>query len=545
MKFVRFYSIRTIPKFYFNNNEIPKNIPAIPTHEIFTKYEFLNHPKPGLVNWLPLGLAMLNKLESLIHRRMKEAGAEELSLSLLSHSSLWEKTGRWLGSELFKLEDSQNHAYCLAATCEEEITNLVKNSLISYKNYPLIFYQIKTKFRDEKRPRSGLLRGREFVMKDAYSFDLDEKHAMESYKSMVLAYYKIFTDLRLPFVKADADTGEIGGSLSHEWHYLHKTAGEDTLFTCNHCGHSSNIEKTLSYPKGEGQSLDVSVRYYTNYDKNLLICAYWPSDREFRPAFLKEDIPDIDLDFTNEDEVLYYFSNEETLIGKKIVRVMDARLNSRSNFPDFPINFVNRSLMTTLVDVPLVTAEEGDTCPKCEEGTLNKSKSIEIGHTFYLGDKYSKSLDFKVSDKEVLMGCYGIGLSRIIAAIGEVNRDEVGLNWPSVISPWDITVIDLGAGNDQVYESLDSLDYRVDNRDAGLGKKIKQSNLIGIPLTVIIGKSFPLVEVEIRGKFYTEGELAWQKLFGSKDFEWKVEGEKHFVHVDGLERVLKAFLKDM
>lgn len=488
---------------------------------------------------------MLKKLESVIHSRMKQAGAEELSLSLISHSSLWEKSGRWLGTELFKLQDSQKNDYCLAATCEEEITTLVKNSQISYKNYPLIFYQIKTKFRDEKRPRSGLLRGRDFVMKDAYSFDLNEENAMETYNKMVLAYYKIFGDLKLPFVKADADTGDIGGSLSHEWHYLHKTAGEDTLYTCNNCGESSNIEKTLSYPKEEVKVDKVSVRYFTNFDRDLLICAYWPSDRVLQPTFLKEEVLDIDLSLLDEQKVLSYFTNEESLIDKKIVRIMDARLNSQSNFPDFPISFINRSLITTLVDIPIVSAVEGEICHKCEDGELTKHKSIEIGHTFYLGDKYTKSFDFKVGDDHVVMGCYGIGLSRIIAAIGEINRDEHGLNWPSVISPWDVTVIDLGTATDKVYDSLDGIDYRLDGRDTGMGKKIRQSNLVGIPLTVIIGKKYPLVEIEVRGKFYADGELSWKKLYAEKDFDWEVEENKHYVHVDGLKRVLKALLHDM
>ena len=225
---VRFTHTSTVPKLYLNNVELSGNdLTGIPTHELFTKFGFINHPKPGLVHWLPVGLAISQNVSRVIHRRMRECNAEEINLSLLSSSQLWQETGRWDNSELFKLKDSSKNDFCLVATCEEEITKLIGANLNSYKNLPLLYYQINEKFRDEKRPRSGLLRGREFLMKDAYSFDLNEEAAMKTYNKVVDAYYKIFQDLRIPFVKADADTGEIGGTLSHEWHYLHKV-GEDT-----------------------------------------------------------------------------------------------------------------------------------------------------------------------------------------------------------------------------------------------------------------------------------------------------------------------------
>ncbi|ODV67843.1 prolyl-tRNA synthetase [Hyphopichia burtonii NRRL Y-1933] len=550
----RYLHIKRVPKLYFSNNEIP-NV-SIPTHELFTKTGFFTHPKPGLVNWLNIGLSSINKIKKIIHHRMKEIDGEEINLSLLSHSSLWEKTNRWSNNELFKLKDSNLQNYCLVATCEEEITQFVKENLKSYKNLPITYYQINEKFRDEKRPRSGLLRGREFIMKDAYSFDINEANAMQTYEKVIGAYYKIFQDLKIPFVKAEADTGDIGGSLSHEWHYLHKSAGEDTLFTCNNCNHSSNIEKTLSYPKSEEEHSQVDVKYFTTTDQNTLICAYWPNSRILNPQFIKEEIPDLDLSFDNQQEILNIFSNEDTLINKKIVRIMDSRLNSRSNFPDFPINFINRSLMTTLTDIPIVLANEGEVCFECEEGTLDKFKSIEVGHTFYLGDKYTKSLNCSIDlpnigESNLVMGCYGIGVSRILAAIGEINRDSKGFNWPSIISPWDITIIDLNNGNEKFYELLNEnfIDYRLDNRNGvGLGKKIKQSNLIGIPLTIIIGKNYPIIEIEIRGKRYSNSGH-WQSLYQSKDFHWQIikdtNQEKHLVHINGLVKVIKSLLKDM
>lgn len=568
--------IKTVPKLYFTNNEIPSNLNKTPTHELFNKSQFFIHPKPGLVHWLPIGISILNKLTGVIENRMNEIGGEQLKLSNLSHSSLWELTSRWENNELFKLTDSQDQKFCLVATCEEEITQLVSQQINSYKSLPLIFYQINDKFRDEKRPRSGLLRGREFLMKDAYSFDINETNAMITYNNVVGAYYKIFQDLNIPFIKADADTGDIGGSLSHEWHYLHKSAGEDTLFTCDHCNHSSNLEKTLSFPIEEQTINEVSVKYYKTFDDDTLICVYWPSNRILQPNFLKFEIPDIDLSEYNETELLSQFNNQETAILKKIIRIMDSRLNSNSNFPDFPINFINRSLITTLTDIPLVSAEEGELCYHCEEGTLTKHKSIEVGHTFYLGDKYSQALncnidipqeDGKLLNSPMMMGCYGIGVSRIIAAIGEINRDEKGFRWPSIISPWDLTIINLNLNkNNQIeiedknenfnkfYSMLNenNIDYRLDNREKiGLGKKIKQSNLIGIPLTIIIGSNWPIIEIEIRGLKIKGLEKNWKNLYNEKTFDWDIiynengDDIKHLVHIDGFVKVVKCLLQSM
>lgn len=556
---------RTVPKLYHVSNELlnPKFLVDIPTHELFTNLLYVNHPKPGLVNWMPMGMAVLNKVKALVHRNIQAAGAEEVSLSALSNSSLWEITGRWSGKELFKLKDSSGSDYCLAPTCEEEITNLVKTNLRSYKSLPLLYYQINTKFRDEKRPRSGLLRSRDFIMKDAYSFDVSEEDALHTYEKLVQAYYRVFEELKVPFVKAEADTGEIGGSLSHEWHYLHST-GEDTLYTCSECGNTLNVEKTLSYPHEEQQHDNVAVRYFTTIDRNMLVCAYFPVSRELMPSFLKSDIPDIDLSGSlTEDEILDLFRDEETLISKRIVRVMDSRLNSRSNFPDFPIKFINRSLITTLTDIPMVAAEEGELCALCEEGDLRKSRAIEVGHTFFLGDKYSRALgcsvdvprpDGTMEKRDVLMGCYGIGISRIIASIAEINRDEHGLRWPSVIAPWQVTVVNANTASkgEEVVAALEraNIDSRVDDREkVGLGRKIKESNAMGIPLVVIVGKNYPLVEVEVRGLRYGD-RLTWRELYEEKDFEWEVEEEngvdtRHRVHGEHVGKVVEALLADM
>lgn len=557
----RFLHIKKVPKLYGNQLSKFKYSNDIPTHELLTKLGFINYPRSGLVNWSKSGLLIQNKISSIIRSRMDEIDFEELSLSLISYKKLWQDTGRWdKSSEIFKLVGDE---YLLVPTAEEEITEYVNKNLESYKQLPILVYQINPKFRNEKRPRGGLLRGKEFLMKDAYSFDLDEARAMETYEKVVGAYHKIFGDLRIPYVKAQADSGDIGGSLSHEWHYLNET-GEDTVFKCDSCSHTSNVEKTLSYPKDVDELADISVKYFITEDKSTLICAYYPTNRILEPKFIQNEIPDLDLNETNQEEILKEFETDD--LSKRIIRVMDSRLSSRSRFPDFPIGFINRSLITTLTDIPIVLAEEGEICAQCEDGEISATNAIEVGHTFYLGEKYSKPLNCKIDvptpdgsmqQQTISMGCYGIGISRIIAAIAQINRDSKGLNWPRIIAPWELTVVEVGKDEErskEVFKLLNhaKIDYRLDDRNESMGKKLKQSNLMGIPLSIILGKHYPIVEIEVRGKKY---QHTWKHAFEKHkdEFDWKVEYDgdndsidmKHYVHKDGLTTVVNSLLNDM
>lgn len=515
----RYLHIKKVPKLYINKfNEA--NIKNIPTHEVFNKFGFLNNFKPGLVNWMPSGLLIVNKLKQVISRRMNEVGAEEVSLSLLSHNSLWQKTGRWGNTELFKLQDSHDTDYCLSPTSEEEVTNLVKNNVNSYKDYPILYYQIHEKFRDEKRPRMGLLRSREFMMKDAYSFDINDEEAKKSYDHVVEAYHKIFQDLKVPFVKAIADTGDIGGSLSHEWHYIDKS-GEDTLFTCTNCNATSNIEKTLSTTdtKHEG---DISVKYFSNHDDGTVLRVHYPSNRQFEEGFL----------------TTVYGNITPTHETNDAVDVFDTRIDNKG--------------------IPIVTSEENEICYSCQSGRLVEHRAIEVGHTFYLGQKYSEPLDLTVSvpdetgklqpPQPVIMGCYGIGISRIIAAVAEVTRDDIGFKWPAVMAPWHVTVIKTPSfkSDDFIFTNLASIDYRLDDRKGNLGGKITDSNRMGIPLVVILGKQFPTVEIEVRGIVYGD---SWRQVYSNRDFTWDIHHhqnhQKHYTTAEALPKVIDALLKDM
>lgn len=468
---------------------------------------------------------MLNKLKNVVNNRLQQVNAEEVSISILSHSKLWQLTNRWNNNELFKLTDSSNQQYCLSPTSEEEITNLVKQNVTSYKELPLIYYQIHEKFRDEIRPRMGLLRSREFLMKDAYSFDINEKEALKSYNTMVQVYHNIFNDLKLPYVKAVADSGDIGGSLSHEWHYLHES-GEDTLFKCTNdqCNHISNLEKTLSEPKVVDP--DIATEAVFVRAPNKVYKVLYPKHRQFDLNLLKLFYPDVEAIVPEAEG--------------EITEVYDSRVSSEG--------------------IPLVTSEAGEICYQCHEGELVTHRAIEVGHTFYLGDKYSKPLDLTIPvpvsnqliNQTLVMGCYGIGISRIIASIAEITRDSNGFKWPRIISPWDVTIIESNTLTEDcldIYKSLQAsnIDYRLDTRSQiNLGKKINQSNMIGIPLVVIIGKNYPKIEIEVRGNRYTK---KWQELYESRDFEWEVtqrgETEKHLVHKQRLGQVLATLLNDM
>lgn len=495
---------------------------------------------------------------------MREIDALEVSLSSLSGSSLWQKTGRWNNTEMFKLKDSKGKDFCLVPTCEEEITQLISNDLVSHKNLPLLVYQMTRKYRDEKRPRAGLLRGREFIMKDAYSFHLSKKSAMEMFDKVNGLYRRIFQDLKVPFVSAQADSGDIGGDLSLEWHYLHEN-GEDSLFTCTSCGTVSNLEKCLS--TSEQKSDEVDVSYFTNSDRDTLFCLYYPKGRKLVPLFAKEHI-DIDLSFTDESKILSEFQqSEDSFLTKSIVRVMDPRLHDRSNFPDLEVPY-HRGSFSTLTDVPLVEADEGDICFECGEGSLLKDKAIEVAHTFFLADRYSKPLSANIKDEngEVVnleMGCYGIGVSRLVAAIVEMTRDELGLRWPASVAPYQLTFIvapgeesDKNTGiMDVIANSLISEGFRIQKdlrENVSFGRKILDSKSTGIPLQVIIGKKYPLVEIEVRGERFQDTKLKYEELYEStkEQYQWEIVKnemvkEKHVLHIDGLADVVRALLEDL
>lgn len=561
-------------RFYhaFQPRKISKDaIETLPSHELLQYLGFLKQTQSGLVNWLPIGLRSLNKVENIVRHRMNEAGdGMEVQLSTISPKSLWETTGRWSNTELFKLKDARKAEFCLTPTCEEDITHLMKNYISTYKDMPLLVYQITRKYRDELRPRGGLLRGREFLMKDAYSFTSNKEDALNMFERVNAVYDMIFTDLGIPYLSAWADSGDIGGDLSKEYHYIH-SSGEDTLLTCDSCGVSSNVEKCESFPQENGTHTgEVSVKYALNKDHDTLICFYYPVGRQLNWNLALEaaehDLDGSMKDQSNEELLKVFQESNEDVMFSRVLRVMDCRLNSRSDFPDFPLKQYLKSNFGQIDDVSLVEAHEGEICGLCDEGTLQGNKTIEVGHTFHLGTKYSEALAAQFTDRDnkslaIEMGCYGIGVSRLLGAIGEITRDKYGFRWPSSVAPYQVSIC-VAPGNDeikrQIVEALgDTQSGQIMDKfhdKLGLGARITYSHAIGVPLCVIAGpKNWPNVEIEVRGhNWLSESTPTWreshQKL---KDtLQWEVTEtdtgrEKHVVTIEHLSRVIALISKDL
>lgn len=546
-----------------SNNLSRKDIEKLTTSELLCKLGFIAQPNAGLVHWLPLGKGVLDNVNNIVRKRHNENKCVEVELSSISHSSIWDKTNRWNNNELFKIGE-----YCLAATAEEEITTLVTPYLNSYKKMPFIGYQITRKYRNEKRSRGGLLRGREFYMKDAYSFDIGETEALKSFNSMNETYEKIFNDLRLPWVKANADSGDIGGDLSYEWHIVSEI-GEDDIVKCNNCGSCGNVERSHSIKGEDGKFVEESdVKYFLSKE-NELICIYFPKGRKLSMKFVKEeDLVDFNEQLMNKDEIINKFveNNEQNDGLVTIFRLIDKQVGPGTKMPDLPDNVkFNKNHMITFQELDITESQEGDHCDSCKEGTLVNMKGVEVGHTFYLGTKYSKPLEGNFIDKDnkkkpYYMGCYGIGISRIIGVIADILRDNNGLRWPNIIAPIQVSIINKNTKKnddddvkfeDTLVKELQNKNIRVENDDSdkiSFGKKLNKSKMIGVPLQVIVGVNEGIVEIETRGCLFSEEFRKIKEIEGDK-WGWEIisksNGEKHIVKKEYASKVIEILLKDM
>ena len=549
------------------------------TPDLLEHLNYVKKTQSGLFQYLPLGKRTIDKLNRLIHSKLQnELGAVYLELSSLSSKKLWDKTGRWnkQGKELFKLKDNKGSDFCLIATCEEDITNLMENYIKSYKDMPFVVYQLNKKYRDEKRPRGGLLRGREFLMMDAYSFAATVKESREIFNKTNKVYDSIFKALKVPYTKAWADNGGMGGDVSMEFHFVDKS-GEDTLFECSNCHNTTTQEKTESFPLVEGQeSGDVDVNYALSKDHHTLICYYFPKGRRLNwNLALKAIDHDVDSNLTllSNNRILDIFERDnKDLMFAKFIRVMDCRINSKSKFPDFPFKFYLKNNFGQIDGISIVDAVDKERCVECNYGTLKAFQSIEIGHTFVLGTKYSKPMNLKFMDKNnnkinnyVEMGCYGIGVSRIVGSLAQMLRDERGLNWPVTIAPYLVSVCAVESNGSSLTSKITeklSLSpilkndiYHSFGSDMTLGTQINISHSLGIPLAVIVGpKSWPRIEIEVRRKPIIPKDPKWKEIYEQKkeEYDWEViepsndkHLEKHIVSQDHASSVIELLLKDL
>ncbi|KAJ3493873.1 hypothetical protein NLG97_g4453 [Lecanicillium saksenae] len=490
-------------------------------HDKLIRAGFLRPSQAGIFQFLPLGLRVQRKIEKVIDKHMESIGASRLSLSTITSEELWKKSDRLdrVAPELFRLKDRKEAALMLSPTHEEEITTLVANAVQSYKDLPLRLYQITRKYRDEMRPRQGLLRSREFVMKDLYTFDISPESAIKTYQQVQQAYKAIFEEMKIPVLVAEASSGDMGGNHSHEYHLADST-GEDSVAHCINCGYTANDEVAVSRPKLQD---DVDTTAPASYglwrgitkDRNTLINAWYPKSNggSLNLHIIKTLVPELD---TSVHDPLPLWEAAVDSAETTLVNIIDARLAPKFGkmHPRLPLlpeelkdDYIGPQYATSTAaggeGLNLLALAEGDGCPRCESGTLQIDRALELGHTFYLGTRYSKPLEAHVSLPEnpsqpisIQMGCFGIGVSRIFGAVAENRADGRGLNWPRAIAPFEIAVIPSSAVNDETLAFFDSLteghsfDAVLDDRKKAFGWKMKDADMTGYPVVVILGKAW-------------------------------------------------------
>lgn len=530
----------------------------VASHRLLVRAGFVRRVAAGIYSWLPLGYRTYRKIENIVRQEMDNAGFQEVHFPALLPKEPYEATNRWAeyGPDLFRLQDRKGNDYLLGPTHEEMFTLMVKGEFSSYKDLPLSIYQIQTKYRDEPRPRSGIIRGREFVMKDSYSFDLDDEGLELSYNKHRAAYIKTFDRLGLSYNIVSAMSGAMGGSKSEEF-LAPCSTGEDTYVLCKACGYAANVEAMVTkVPPYKGEQagamelLDtpntptidslvevLNKKYAANITaastlKNILLMAdgkpisvLVPGDREVDLKRLAANLPNIkdlnlfeEIDFTKYPKLAKGYVGPQDAKTLGLVLYADPRVVQGShwvtggNKKDVHARYVTCG-RDFIVDHYVEAAEvkAGDSCPKCEQVVII-DRAIEIGHIFQLGRKYAQSLGLTVLDKDgksqvLTMGSYGIGVSRAVAAIAEQTYDELGLNWPTEVAPADVHIVATGK-EDHVFETAEKIANELemkglevlldDRREASAGVKFKDAELIGIQKIIIVGKALADGKVEVR-----------------------------------------------
>lgn len=530
----------------------------VKSHKLMLRGGYIKKIAAGIYTYLPLGYKVLTKVEKIIREEMVRAGAQEVLMPMVTPAELWKKSGRWdvYGKELLRFRDRHERDFCLGPTHEEVVTEIVGNEVRSYRDLPMNLFQIQTKFRDEVRPRFGLMRGREFVMKDAYSFHTTEKDAEMEYMNMYEAYKRIFERCGLRFRAVEADTGSIGGSFSHEFVVLAES-GEDAVASCNKCDYAANTEKAAArskrYPPVQAeQPLPLekistpgmkTVEEVTSFLKvmpeELVKTLIYLVDGKAVAALVRGDHELNEVKFRNLLNCnVIELADEKTVqkvtgapsgyagpLGLKAVDIYaDHALEVMNNFvtggneKDIHLKNVNLKDFKVKGFYDLRTVVHGDDCPKCN-GSLEIHRGIEVGHIFKLGTKYSEAmgatfLDAAGKEKPIVMGCYGIGVGRTAAAAIEQNFDEHGIIWPVPIAPFQAIITVVNPKEEQVKkvseaiyaELLDKgIEVLLDDREERPGVKFKDADLIGIPIRLIIG-SRGLEKNKIEIKLRSEAE---------------------------------------
>lgn len=549
----------------------------VPSHQLMLRAGFIRKVAGGVYTYLPLAWRTLRKIEQIIREEMEAKDGQELALPIVQPAELWKETGRWevFGEEMFRLVDRHNREFCLGPTHEEIITDLVRNEVRSYKQLPLLLYQIQNKYRDEIRPRFGLMRGREFIMKDAYSFDKDEAGLDKSYKDMYDAYTNIFNRCGLTFRPVEADGGAIGNATTHEFTVLAET-GESDIVYCEKCDYAANAEKSelkpIVAPDEEELPLEkvntpgtktieaVAEFFNTPIEKNIkavifqnekdqVICAFVRGDHEVNDVKLQNITGAITLKMAEESAIRAIGGVPGFMspigLSKDVIVVVDATVmemhNAVCGANEEGCHYKNANPKRDFGDVIVADIrliEEGDPCPHCG-APVKMTHGIEVGQVFKLGIKYSKALgatflDENGKEKPLIMGCYGIGVSRTMAAAIEQFHDDNGIIWPASIAPFEVVIVPINAKDEaqmQIAEKLYAdmknagIDVLLDDRKDRAGVKFKDADLIGYPVRITVSP----------------------KLLDANEVEIKVrrDGDTSNVKVDDCAQTVKDMLKNL
>jgi len=526
------------------------------SHQLMLRAGFIRKAAGGIYSYLPLAWRVLKKIEKIVREEMDAKGGQELAMPIIQPAEMWQETGRWsvYGDEMFRLKDRHNRDFCLGPTHEELITTLVKGEVRSYRQLPLMLYQIQNKYRDEIRPRFGLMRGREFIMKDLYSFDRDEAGLDKSYNKMYDAYSRIFTRCGLTFRPVEADSGAIGGSGSHEFMVLAES-GEAAIVYCGSCDFAANVEKAELHPivaeSEEHQplaekdtpgtkSIDAvsqllaikpektikTLAYQT--DTGAIVLALVRGDHEVNEIKLLNKVGCLTLDLANEEAIVGRLASNAGYLGpvgldhqEQVMVVADPTVMNMvncvcgANKPDKHfINVVPRRDFKPAIVTDIRLIQEADPCPRCGE-PVKTARGIEVGQVFKLFTKYSASLQATFigedgKERPILMGSYGVGVSRTMAAAVEQHYDQNGIIWPVPIAPYHAVVIPVSSKDEaqmtlaeKIYSELNAagIEATLDDRNERPGVKFKDADLIGYPLKITVGPKTineNLVEVKVR-----------------------------------------------
>jgi prolyl-tRNA synthetase len=542
------------------------------SHKLLLRAGFMRKVTAGVYNYLPLMQRVLHKISDIVREEMNNAGALEITMPVLHPAEVWQASGRWdvVGKEQMRLKDRHQRDLVLGGTHEEIITSLIRGEVRSYRQLPLNMYQIQVKFRDEIRPRFGLMRGREFIMKDAYSFDRDEKGQKIAYQKMVDAYYNIFRRCGFDIRKVESDTGQMGGTGAHEFMVVVDTeGGENTIFYCDKCDYAANqdkatfvsdqrdetkekklpleevhtpdrktIEEVTDFLKLPSQRLVKTLLYKAD---DQVVAALIRGDRQINEIKLKNETRCLELLMADAPTVESVTGSEVGFAGpcnlKGVKFFVDEEVGRMANFvtgankTDYHLKNVNPGrdfVIDHLADIKM--AEEDGVCPRCKKGRLKTDRGIEVGNTFMLGTKYSAALKAHFVDEDgkerpFVMGSYGVGITRTAQAAVERFNDKYGIIWPKPIAPFDIVITPTNYQDeklrkvaDQLHQELEEkgLEVLLDDRDERAGVKFNDADLIGFPLRVTVGeKGVSKGQVEARVRL--TGEVTNIDLKGAAD----------------------------